>query len=92
MPGNVQEIYELSIARLPTEQYDRTILSLLVRCLSIGRGKHGCPSHSLIFLHALHLVYALLSPELLTSLSTSVGRWRRWRDQGPGNLTTDLIW
>ena len=24
----------------PTEQYDRTILSLLVRCLFIGRGKH----------------------------------------------------
>ena len=31
---------ELSMARLPTEQYDRTILSLLIRCLFIGRGKH----------------------------------------------------
>ena len=40
MPGNVEEIYELSIARLPTEPYDRTILSLLVRCLFIGREKH----------------------------------------------------
>ena len=40
MPGKVQEIYELSITRLPTEQYDRTIFSLLVRCLFIGRGKH----------------------------------------------------
>ena len=25
MPGNVEEIYELTIARLPTEPYDRTI-------------------------------------------------------------------
>ena len=33
-------IYEISIARLPTEPYDRTILSLPVRCLFIGRGKH----------------------------------------------------
>ena len=40
MPGNVEEIYELTIARLPTEPYDRTILSLLVRCLFIGREKH----------------------------------------------------
>ena len=40
MPGDVKEIYELSIARLPTELYDRTILSLLVKCLFIGRGKH----------------------------------------------------
>ena len=68
MPGNVQEIYELSIARLPTEQYDRTILSLLVRCLSIGRGKHGCPSHSLIFLHALHLLYALENAALVKKI------------------------
>ena len=30
MLGNVSEIYELSTARLPTEPYDRTILSLLV--------------------------------------------------------------
>ena len=34
------------------------------------------------------MVKTLLVPELLTSLSTSVGRWRRWRDQGPGNLNT----
>ena len=34
------EIYELSIARLPTEPYDRTMLSLLVRCLFTGRRKH----------------------------------------------------
>ena len=34
------------------------------------------------------MVNTLLVPELLTSLSTSVGRWRRWRDQGPGNLST----
>ena len=27
MQGNVKELYELLIARLPTEQYDRTILS-----------------------------------------------------------------
>ena len=40
MPGNLCEIYEQSISRLPTEQYDCTILSLLVRCLFIGRGKH----------------------------------------------------
>ena len=40
MPGNVEEIYKLSISRLPTEQYDHTILSLLVRCLFISRGKH----------------------------------------------------
>ena len=40
MLGNVEEIYELSIARLPTEPYDCTILSLLVRCLFIGREKH----------------------------------------------------
>ena len=40
MPGNVEEIYELSIARLPIEPYDRTILAMLVRCLFIGRGKH----------------------------------------------------
>ena len=32
-------LLQLSMARLPTEQYDRTILSLLVRCLVIGRGK-----------------------------------------------------
>ena len=31
---------ELSIARLPTEPYDRKILSLLVRRLFIGQGKH----------------------------------------------------
>ena len=36
------------------------------------------------------MVNALLVPELLTSLSPSVGRLRWWRDQGPGNLTTDL--
>ena len=36
------------------------------------------------------MVNTLLVPELLTSLSPSVGRWRRWRDHGPGNLTTDL--
>ena len=40
MLGNVSEIYELSTARLPTEPYDRTILSLLVWCLFMGRGKH----------------------------------------------------
>ena len=34
------EIYELSIERLLTEPYERTILSLLVRCLFISRGKH----------------------------------------------------
>ena len=34
------------------------------------------------------MVNTLLVSELLISLSTSVGRWRRWRDQGPGNLTT----
>ena len=36
MPGNVKKNYELSIARLPTEPYDRTI----VRCLFIGLEKH----------------------------------------------------
>ena len=35
--GERLEIYELSISWPPTEQYDRTILSLLVRCLFIGR-------------------------------------------------------
>ena len=40
MPGNFYENYEQSIARLPTEPYEHTILSLLVRCLFIGRGKH----------------------------------------------------
>ena len=34
------------------------------------------------------MVNTLLVSEPLTSLSTSVGRWRRWRDQGPGNLNT----
>ena len=34
------------------------------------------------------MVNTLLVSELLISLSTSVGRWRRWRDQGPGNLST----
>ena len=38
MPGSVSEINELSISRLPTEQYYRTLLTLLVRCLFIGRG------------------------------------------------------
>ena len=36
------------------------------------------------------MVNTLLVSEFLTSLSTSVGRWRRWRHQGPGNLTTDI--
>ena len=35
MPGNVAEIYELSIAGLPTEPSDRTILSLLIRSCSL---------------------------------------------------------
>ena len=33
------------------------------------------------------MVNTLLLSELLISLSTSVGRWRRWRDQGPGNFS-----
>ena len=40
MPGNFYENYEQSTARLPTEPYEHTILSMLVRCLFISRGKH----------------------------------------------------
>ena len=45
--GERLEIYELSIARLPTEPNNFTILSLLVRCLFIGRGKH---QHTTLFI------------------------------------------
>ena len=40
MLGNVEEIYELSIARLPTEPYDRTILSLLVSTVFSSVGEN----------------------------------------------------
>ena len=36
MPENFYENYEQSIARLPTEPYEHTILSLLVRFSSVG--------------------------------------------------------
>ena len=37
---NVEEIYELTIARLPTEPYDRTILSLLVSTVFSSVGEN----------------------------------------------------
>ena len=92
MPGNVEEIYELSISRLPTEQYDHTILSLLVRCLFISRGKHlaqHCLSLFLLFQVrvASHLATWSLSPEWRKTLwppNTSFQLWtfsfiyKRW--------------
>ena len=46
MPGGVKEIYKLSIARLATEQYDRTIL-FPARKVSFHRSRKTLTQHCL---------------------------------------------